>query len=163
LAPLDPDWLVVPHLLDVADERLDGPEELPELGAAAEPLQMALRRVPFDPQHVAARLLGAAGQLERQAVRGGEERDPGQGVGPLELATARGGEPITDVFHDHSPIPPAVNPQLPGSVPSPQRQQGWSAGPCWRCGLGPYLRCYAGWACRRYRQKPRRSRARSSR
>ncbi len=56
------------HLFDVADERADSGEECTELGAAAEPLEVAHRRVPLDAQDVPRGLLGAARQLPPEAV-----------------------------------------------------------------------------------------------
>src|SRR5215204_291319 len=94
--------LVVTHLLDLVDERLHVLEEPLELGALAEPGEMALFRVPLNPDHVLSRILVATRDLVPLAMLRGLERLPGAPIGLHERLRSAVVDAVANVLDDHA-------------------------------------------------------------
>src|SRR5215469_10583784 len=93
---------VMLHLVNVGEELPHRGEELAEPRACAEPLLVALDRIPLDAHHEVLRLLNPPGHLVGQAVRVCVENRAGLVV-CLHEALRRGGRNgVTDVLDDHA-------------------------------------------------------------
>src|SRR3954468_10655075 len=96
--------LVMSHLGDVFDERLDGSEERRELRTLAKPLEVPLQRVPFDAQNEAVRRLLAAGKLVTEAMRRSPKALHRALVRSFKLFRSRGFDAVTNILDDHDSL-----------------------------------------------------------